>query len=57
MTNTNEMKPLNMKRAKPKTYRDEISFCLMKMTLFSESLQLRWFLKPKNTLQLVNQDE
>ena len=24
--NTNEMKPLNMKRAKPKTYGDEMSF-------------------------------
>ena len=24
--NTNEMKALNMKRAKPKTYRDEMSF-------------------------------
>ena len=29
MRNTNEMKPLNMKRAKPKTYRDEMSFWLI----------------------------
>ena len=50
------MKALNMKRAKPKTHRDEMQM-KMKMMLSSEQLQLQWFLKPKNTLQLVNQDE
>ena len=44
---------VNMKRAKPKTYRGEMSFWLMKMTPSSGSLQLRRFPKSKNTLQLV----
>ena len=37
--NTNEMKALNMKLSKPKTYRDEIIFWLMVLPF--ESLQLR----------------
>ena len=41
--NINEVKALNMKCAKPKTYRDEMSYRLMKMTLSSESLQLHGF--------------
>ena len=50
---TNEMKTINMKRGKPKTYRNEMSFLLMKMTLSSKLLQLQWFLKAKNPSQVV----
>ena len=50
------MKGLNMKRAKPKSYRyDEMFFLTNEndASESSESLQLRWLLKPKNTLQLI----
>ena len=50
--NTNEMKVLNIKRTKLKTYRGEMSFWLMKMTLSSESLHLRRFVMNKEIMRI-----
>ena len=38
MRNTNKMKALNMKRTKPKTYKGEMSFWIMKMTIYENLL-------------------